>query len=302
MQQIGQFQVTLGKVIGQGANGLIFQAEIDDGKVVALKVSEKITQHEKQILTALKGNKFDHIIEVIAFEQNNNGVYIFMELGQRFELQSQSDKRRLCLEMSKGVSELQKLRFFHRDLKPDNFVIGKDNKIKLIDFGISKTIEQITQTQMQGTYQYMAPEVMAGTDYDPSVDIWSLGILFYEVFTNELFFAKFEGSEMIQIIQNIQQIQINQKISAQNKLEQWQKELLQKILFKNWIKNYSWLNLQKEQVQKKLFKCLKKLKNQLLKNNLNQNKINNKIRLVLNSMTNLIYALVIFFHNQFQTL
>ncbi|CAD8163687.1 unnamed protein product [Paramecium octaurelia] len=230
MQQVEQFQVKFEKVIGRGAFGQIFQGEIDVSKVVALKVQDRITEHEKQILTALKGNQFDHIIEVIAFEENNKGVFTVMELGQCLQLQNQSDKRRICLEMSKGVAQLHKLRFFHRDLKPDNFVLGQDNKIKLIDFGISKTIESITQSRMQGTSKYMAPEVVACTDYDSSVDIWSLGILFYEVFTNEQFFAKFEESDMIQIIQEVQQIQINQKIRGQKQLEQWQKELLQKMI------------------------------------------------------------------------
>lgn len=61
--------------------------------------------------------------------------------------------------MAKGVSELHKLNFYHRDLKPDNFVISKDNKIKLIDFGIARTMAKDAQTRGRGTGAYIAPEV-----------------------------------------------------------------------------------------------------------------------------------------------
>lgn len=75
-------------------------------------------------------------------------------------------------------------------MKPENFVIGNDNKIKLIDFGIAKTITKEAQTKGKGTKAYIAPEVYITPEYDSSVDIWSLGLIFYEIFTNDSFFDK----------------------------------------------------------------------------------------------------------------
>lgn len=84
----------------------------------------------------------------------------------------------------------------HRDLKPTNLLIGRDNILKLSDFGISKIVEKTYQsfsdltkikyTDNIGTYYYMSPEIVNSHDriYDYKVDIWSLGLIFYEIWEN----------------------------------------------------------------------------------------------------------------------
>ena len=73
----------------------------------------------------------------------------------------------------------------HRDIKPENIMYGKDGDIKLIDFGLSKALEEEanqksrTLNTVAGTLAYMAPEIMT-EKYDPKFcDIWSLGVLMY---------------------------------------------------------------------------------------------------------------------------
>ncbi|CAK76734.1 unnamed protein product, partial (macronuclear) [Paramecium tetraurelia] len=217
-------------IIDQGNFGSLFKGTISQGKLVAVKIQKDISDFENQILSAIKGKQFDHIIEVIAFEKKEKAAYTIMELGEKFDLSKILNKKNACLQMAKGVQELHKLGFFHRDLKPGNFVIGKDNKIKLIDFGISKKIEEKSQTQMQGTYQYMAPEILKTQAYDHSVDIWSLGLVFYEVFLGLVFFTNKQEGEMIDDLLQIKQIQINEKIRANRNLGQWQQKLLQKMI------------------------------------------------------------------------
>ncbi|CAD8131291.1 unnamed protein product [Paramecium sonneborni] len=119
---------------------------------------------KKTILQSLK-EKRNHIIQVFAYKEKKC-VFLVMELGDTTNLKMLPDKRKTCLEMAKGVFELHQLRFFHRDLKPNNFVVRKDEKIKLIDFGIAKTIAEEFQTQGKGKYVYMAPEVYFKNVYD----------------------------------------------------------------------------------------------------------------------------------------
>lgn len=71
----------------------------------------------------------------------------------------------------------------HRDLKPDNILINKNYDLKVIDFGLSKHIDKNIRSLVSrvGTPAYMAPEVILGNRYDLKCDIWSLGVLMYNL-------------------------------------------------------------------------------------------------------------------------
>lgn len=103
-----------------------------------------------------------------------------------------------CRDLSLALAYLHERKpefVIHRDLKPSNILIGRDNILKISDFGISKIVHdlhhgshpelpQLTHyTDNVGTYLYMAPEVMhnKGGVYDSKVDIWALGLILYEI-------------------------------------------------------------------------------------------------------------------------
>ncbi|CAD8215315.1 unnamed protein product [Paramecium octaurelia] len=132
------------------------------------------------------------------------------------------------IQMAKGVSELHKLGFFHRDFKTSNFVMGKDNKNQ-IDMNL-KTIEDNTQTQEVGTYQFMAPEILVSSDYDSSVGIWSLGMVFYQALLGIGFFSMKKEYETSNELLQIKQIQINERLRANKIQNSGNKKLLQKII------------------------------------------------------------------------
>lgn len=72
----------------------------------------------------------------------------------------------------------------HRDIKTQNIFVTKNNILKLGDFGISKQLEATKFTNtLKGTPYYMAPEVCAGKKYDKKADVWSVGIVLYELIT-----------------------------------------------------------------------------------------------------------------------
>ena len=93
-------------------------------------------------------------------------------------------KLKLFREITDGLRCLHKTGIVHRDLKPSNVLIDIDGHAKLTDFGISKKIEdQIQHTARIGTPYYMAPEVTLGNPYNASADVFSFGVMLFEVIT-----------------------------------------------------------------------------------------------------------------------
>ena len=79
--------------------------------------------------------------------------------------------------------EIHKNKIIHRDLTPDNIFIGKNNKIKIGDFGVSKELKTNNNyTKSIGKIDYMAPKIINGPEYNYKVDIYSLGCIIYELF------------------------------------------------------------------------------------------------------------------------
>lgn len=77
--------------------------------------------------------------------------------------------------------------YVHRDLSPDNILINRDNQIKIVDFGFSNNLTE-RHTKL-GDFFYMAPEIDGQQKYNHKADIWSLGIIVYEMFHQDLPFC-----------------------------------------------------------------------------------------------------------------
>lgn len=78
------------------------------------------------------------------------------------------------------LEHLETKKIVYRDLKPENIIIQHNGYLKLVDFGAAKIVKSRTYT-MIGTPQYMAPEVILGKGYKYSCDLWSLGVILYEL-------------------------------------------------------------------------------------------------------------------------
>jgi len=91
----------------------------------------------------------------------------------------------IALQIARALEYVHSRKFVHRDVKPDNIHIDGQGRVKLMDFGIVKT-EDVTLTQVGfalGTPHYVAPELIHGLPVTPLVDVYSFGVLFYEVLT-----------------------------------------------------------------------------------------------------------------------
>jgi serine/threonine-protein kinase len=96
-------------------------------------------------------------------------------------------------QLSDGLSRAHKAGIVHRDIKPENIIIDQDDRIKILDFGLAKLkgVSKLTkETSTLGTIHYMSPEQIIGKDIDQRSDIWSLGVVIYELLTGE---KPFEG-------------------------------------------------------------------------------------------------------------
>ena len=91
---------------------------------------------------------------------------------------------------------------FHRDIKPENLLLDSKMNIKLCDFGWCAEKIHLKRRTFCGTYEYMAPEIVLDIPYDYTIDIWSLGILLYEMLHG---YAPFKGKEYKEIASKIKE-------------------------------------------------------------------------------------------------
>ncbi|TDI98510.1 MAG: serine/threonine protein kinase, partial [Caldithrix sp.] len=109
----------------------------------------------------------------------------------------------LVLQIANGLASAHEKEITHRDIKPANIMITEDGFVKIVDFGLAKLGDstKITKSGMaMGTPAYMSPEQVKGTQVDHRSDIWSLGIILYELLTRRL---PFRGDNEMAMLYNI---------------------------------------------------------------------------------------------------
>jgi serine/threonine-protein kinase len=198
------------EVIGEGGMATVYRAtQTLTERSCAVKVmnatfAKEATVRERFRREAKNAQKLAHpnIIEIFDQGDTEDGTaYIAMELLRGKSLseviaQGPVELHRALLimvQVARGIARAHDLGVIHRDLKPENIFLGEveggGDIVKLLDFGIalSKQDSRLTGTgEVFGTPQYMAPERITSGDPGPAADIYSLGILFYEMLTGKL--------------------------------------------------------------------------------------------------------------------
>ena len=159
---------------------------------------------------ALSASSLSHpnIVEMYDVGEDNGIYYIVMEYIEG-ETLKQLLKRRgrltlseaidIMLQLTDGMASAHDAYIIHRDLKPQNIMIKDDGQIKITDFGIAMALNstQLTQTNsVMGSVHYLPPEQAAGKGSTIRSDIYSMGIIFYELLTGELPFRGYNAVEI----------------------------------------------------------------------------------------------------------
>ncbi len=141
----------------------------------------------------------------------------------------------LVLQIANGLASAHEKEITHRDIKPANIMITEDGFVKIVDFGLAKLGDstKITKSGMaMGTPAYMSPEQVKGTQVDHRSDIWSLGIILYELLTRRL---PFRGDNEMAMLYNI----VNEEPAPASQFNPEIPSQIEKIIHHSIVKNTS---------------------------------------------------------------
>jgi hypothetical protein len=185
--------------------GVVYRAQDrETGQPVALKVlrpevasdTASVERLKKELLLARQVTH-KNVCRVYEFNRTGDVAFISMELVQGETLRSVLSRFgplsirkgiEIARQMCAGLREAHAQGIVHRDLKPQNIMVDTGGVIKIMDFGIARSVSADTTLTIAGTPAYMAPEQAEGKPADHRSDIYSLGLILYEMFTGTLAF------------------------------------------------------------------------------------------------------------------
>ncbi len=192
--------------IGEGGMGIVYKAhdtKLDRNvalKFLPLELTKERDARERFIHEAKAASALDHtnictIYEVD--ETDNDQLYIAMACYDGETLKDKiersplkvDDAINITTQIALGLSKAHEKNIVHRDIKPANILITTDDTVKILDFGLAKLrgLTKLTKTgSTVGTAPYMSPEQAKGETVDHRTDIWSLGVVLYEMLTGQL--------------------------------------------------------------------------------------------------------------------
>ncbi|CAD8056305.1 unnamed protein product [Paramecium sonneborni] len=193
---VGKYSFNMNHLLGRGAYGTVYKGISNDGIPVAIKVIDRrmINQtNTQQLLNEIRSMKqlnHKNIVKFLDFYETQNNFYIISEFCNGGDLREIIKRGKLdsnsviniLRQILYGYYSLYQNSIIHRDLKPANILLHQGIP-KLADFGFAKKIdfENDLMTSIAGTPLYMAPQVILRQPYTSKCDIWSLGMILYEL-------------------------------------------------------------------------------------------------------------------------
>ena len=229
-QTIGHYKIS--KRIGSGGMGEVYLAsDISAGRKSALKLlptqftgdAERLKRFQQEA-RAVAGLNHPNILTVYEIGEDHSIHYIASELIEGETLRQRLMRGRMqlsevidvAIQVASALVAAHNAGIVHRDIKPENIMLRPDGYVKVLDFGIAKLAEQEVPVNMPrdealllvetnlgsilGTVRYMSPEQACGAQVDATTDIWSLGVVLYEMATGH---APFSGDTPREVMSSI---------------------------------------------------------------------------------------------------
>jgi serine/threonine protein kinase/Tfp pilus assembly protein PilF len=236
--------------LGGGGMGVVYKAEdIRLKRFVALKFlppeltrdpdAKKRFIHEAQAASALEDSNICTVFEIDETEDGHSFIVLSYCEGETVKKKIErgplklEEATKIALQVAKGLAVAHEAGVLHRDIKPANIMVTSKGESKIVDFGLAKLTGQTQITKVGskiGTVAYMSPEQTRGEEIDERSDIWSLGVVLYEMITGKL---PFKGEYDQAILYSI----LNEQPSAPSELRSEIPDKLEQIISKALAKN-----------------------------------------------------------------
>ncbi|XP_062000742.1 serine/threonine-protein kinase TIO isoform X1 [Rosa rugosa] len=190
------------ELVGEGSFGKVYKGRRKfTGQTVAMKFimkhgkSDKDIHNLRQEIEILRKLKHENIIEMLDSFESPQEFCVVTEFAQGELFEILEDDKHLPEEQVQAIAKqlvralhyLHSNRIIHRDMKPQNILIGAGSIVKLCDFGFARAMSTNTVVlrSIKGTPLYMAPELVREQPYNHTADLWSLGVILYELFVGQ---------------------------------------------------------------------------------------------------------------------
>nr|XP_010910900.1 phosphoenolpyruvate carboxylase kinase 1 [Elaeis guineensis] len=247
----------IGTEIGRGRFGTVYRCvSTETGEAFAVKSIEKallsddvdrecIEREAKIAQLAAAGNP--HAVQVHAVYEDEAWLHVVMELcpgpdlfdriSRRGSPLSEAEAAAVMAPLMEAVAVCHRRGVAHRDIKPDNVLFDERGCLKLADFGSAECFgDGRPMSGLVGTPHYVAPEVVAGRDYDEKVDVWSAGVVLYVMLSGV---PPFYGDTAVEIFEAV--LRANLRFPTRNfrAISPAAKDLLRRMLCKDVSRRFS---------------------------------------------------------------
>ncbi|KAK7088085.1 serine/threonine-protein kinase 36-like isoform X2 [Littorina saxatilis] len=241
------------EIIGEGSFGKVYKGRRKfTGQIVALKFIPKVGKSDKELrglrreIEIMRGLHHDNIIEMLDSFDTDKEVVVVTDYaeGELFQILEddgslpEAQVQTIAANLMSALFYLHSHRILHRDMKPQNILLGKGGIVKLCDFGFARgmSTNTLVLTSIKGTPLYMSPELVEEKPYDHTADLWAVGCILYELFVGT---PPFYTNSIFQLVSMI----IKDPVKWPKNMSPVFKDFLQGLLNKNPRQRLSWPDL-----------------------------------------------------------
>lgn len=181
--------------IGHGKKSCVFKVIDENGQVFGLKMFKEsdADMHEWKSTQTIRECKCPYLLEHISKETGGGYVYVQLEFANNKSLKEELDKgmfgvsefsKRIIYQILVGINTLHSCQIIHKDIKSSSILLHKDEKTNEIVVKIGNFIRFDTGGASIDMALHLAPEILKGEEFDSAADLWSLGLLFFQIASN----------------------------------------------------------------------------------------------------------------------